>query len=100
MGLMEDRGRGRGHRYHLSSAFYRVANDRSAYIRVKGAEPAQQGQMILNYAVEYGKITRREAAELCLVEASEARQLLTELVSKGKLQLHGQKRGAYYTPVI
>jgi hypothetical protein len=69
-GVLEARGEGRGRAYHLSAAMYRVLGDRAGYVRVCGFEPAQQEQMVLQYAQEHGQITRREVAELCKLSAA------------------------------
>lgn len=96
MGLLEDRGAGRNRRYHLSAAFYRIAEDRNAYVRVRGIDPLQQEQMIMSYLDTYGRITRSEVARLCLVSSQDARLLLSRLRGEGKIEMLGRKRGAYY----
>jgi hypothetical protein len=52
--------------------------------------------MALQYVTAYGKITRKEAAELCKISSTQARDLLSRLVKKGILEMHGSKKGAYY----
>lgn len=96
MGLLEARGAGRSRQYHLSAAFYRVAEDRSAYVRVRGTDGLQQEQLVMSYLEAYGRITRSEAAKLCLITSAEARGLLTRLRDQGRIEMHGVKRGAYY----
>ncbi|NLH69347.1 MAG: AAA family ATPase [Brooklawnia sp.] len=96
MGLLEDRGVGRNRRFHLSAAFYRVAEDRNAYVRVRGIDPLQQEQMVMSYLDTYGRITRSEVAKLCLMSSQEARGLLTRLRDERKIDMLGVKRGAYY----
>lgn len=78
-GIVEARGEGRGRAYHLTAAMYRVLGNRAGYVRVRGFEPAQQEQMVLQYAQEHGQITRREAAELCKLSADQASRLLRRL---------------------
>jgi ATP-dependent DNA helicase RecG len=96
-GILEARGEGRGRAYHLSAAMYRVLGDRAGYVRVRGFEPAQQEQMVLQYAREHGQITRREAAELCKLTADQASRLLRRLASEHpELSLEGERRGARY----
>ena len=96
-GIVEARGEGRGRAYHLSAAMYRVLGDRAGYVRVRGFEPAQQEQMVLQYAQEHGQITRREAAELCKLSADQASRLLRRLVTEhSELRLEGERRGARY----
>ncbi|MFZ4736273.1 MAG: RNA-binding domain-containing protein [Bradymonadia bacterium] len=96
-GILEARGAGRGRAYHLSGAMYRVLGDRAGYVRVRGFEPVQQEQMVLQYAQEHGQITRREAAELCKLSGDQASRLLRRLASEHpELCLEGERRGARY----
>lgn len=44
----------------------------------------------------HGRITRREAAELCQISSSQARDLLAKLVKKGVLMRQGRHRGIFY----
>jgi ATP-dependent DNA helicase RecG len=74
-GILEDRGAGRSRKFHLTSRFYDMAQDRSAYVRVKGADPLQQERMILDYVKAYGSITRSQAAELCQTTPPQARHV-------------------------
>lgn len=95
-GLVEARGTGRGRAYHLSAATYRRLGGEAAYVRAKGFERPQMEQMILEYAKAHGRITRREAAELCKVTSPQAKRLLAKLVEQSKLVRRGQKKGTYY----
>ena len=67
-------------------------------MRRRGFEPIQQEQMILQYVRAHGRITRREAAELCQISSRQARNLLTRLTEKGLLLRQGQRRGIFYVP--
>lgn len=95
-GVLEFRGAGRSRRFHLTARFYDIAQDRSAYVRVNGADPLQQGRMILDYAQAFGSITRSQAAELCQTSPQQARVILKRLVDDGRLVLRGERRGAHY----
>lgn len=95
-GLVEERGSGRNRRYHLAAAVYRALDAASAYVRVRGFEPFQQEQMILAFVDAHGRITRREAAELCAVDSTQARRLLARLVRDGRMRMRGEGRAAYY----
>src|SRR5699024_11778872 len=64
-GLLESRGAGRNRQFHLTARFYDLAEDRNAYVRVKGADPLQQQRMVMDYVQAYGHITRSLAASLC-----------------------------------
>lgn len=43
-----------------------------------------------------GRITRREAAELCRIGPYQATRLLARLVEGGRLNRHGERKGAWY----
>ncbi|WP_462418831.1 DNA glycosylase AlkZ-like family protein [Kytococcus sp. Marseille-QA3725] len=95
-GLLDARGHGRGRRHLLTPAFYDAARDRPAYVRIKGADQAQQERMVLDYVDAYGQITRGDAAGLCHVEPPQARTILKRLVDRGELRLVGERRTARY----
>ncbi|HHY33275.1 MAG TPA: winged helix-turn-helix transcriptional regulator [Firmicutes bacterium] len=52
--------------------------------------------MLLQYVAKHGRITRREAAELCRLSPDQAYRLLTRLTEEGQLARHGTKKGAWY----
>jgi ATP-dependent DNA helicase RecG len=95
-GLIEERGQKKGRTWHLSAATYRLLGDKAGYVRQRGFEPLQQEQMVLQYVEKHGRITRKEAAELCRVASHQARDLLARLVGRGELELHGVRKGAFY----
>lgn len=95
-GLIEERGQKKGRAWHLSAATYRALGEKAAYVRQRGFEPLQQEQMVLQYVEKHGRITRREAAELCRIAPHQARDLLARLVRQGKLVMYGAKKGAFY----
>ncbi|MEW6749359.1 MAG: crosslink repair DNA glycosylase YcaQ family protein [Candidatus Latescibacterota bacterium] len=97
-GLVEARGERKARSWHLSAATYRRLGDKAEYVRQRGFEPLQQEQMVLQYVGKHGRITRREAAELCQLSSPQARNLLARLAAQGRLVLHGARRGAYYGP--
>jgi ATP-dependent DNA helicase RecG len=68
-GWMQARGDGKGRTWHLSAALYRVLDAPAGYVRVRGFEPLQQEQMILQFVDAHGHITRHQAAELCSLRA-------------------------------
>lgn len=96
VGILEARGNGRSRKFHLTARFYDLAQDRNAYVRVKGADPFQQERMILDYVGAYGSITRSQAALLCQTSPQQARATLKHLVDDGQLFLVGERRGARY----
>jgi ATP-dependent DNA helicase RecG len=95
-GLVEERGQKKGRTWHLSAAAYRALGDRAAYVRQRGFEPLQQEQMVLQYVEKHGRITRREAAELCRIGPYQATRLLNKLVKEGRLLRQGTRKGAFY----
>jgi len=66
------------------------------YIRQRGFEPLQQEQMVLQYVEKHGRITRREAADLCRIGSYQANRLLTRLVKDGRLDKYGEGKGTWY----
>ena len=95
-GLVEERGQKRGRTWHLSAAAYRALGEKAAYVRQRGFEPLQQEQMVLQYVGKHGRITRREAAELCRIGPFQATRLLGRLADQGRLLRHGERKGAWY----
>ncbi len=95
-GLVEERGQKKGRTWHLSAAAYRALGDKAAYVRQRGFEPLQQAQMVLQYVEKHGRVTRREAAELCRLSPDQAYRLLTRLTGEGRLARRGSKKGAWY----
>lgn len=95
-GVIEARGAGRNRRFHLTARFYALAEDRGAYVRVRGVDALQQEHMVLEYVRQYGAITRSQAAELTQVSPDEASRLLRRLAEAGKLVMLGQRRTARY----
>jgi ATP-dependent DNA helicase RecG len=96
-GLVEPRGATRGRTYMLSPKIYRSLGESAEYVRQVGFEPIQQAEMVLRFTQTNGQVTRREVSNLCHLSDSQASNLLRHLQKEGKLQLHGQGRGAYYT---
>ena len=95
-GLVEPRGEKRGRIYHLSAGLYRRLGTPAGYVRAHGFGTIRQEAMVLEYVAAHGRITRREAAELCSLSGDQASRLLRRLVTKDKLRLRGKRRGAYY----
>lgn len=95
-GFLEARGERRSRVYHLSAVLYRRLGKKAAYVRIRGFEPEQQKQMIIQYAQKHRRITRSEAAELCQIGEFQASRLLRSLAKNGYLILRGRGRGAYY----
>ncbi|MGW6174109.1 DNA glycosylase AlkZ-like family protein [Arthrobacter sp. NPDC055138] len=95
-GMLEVRGSGRNREYHLPPAFYENAVRRSDYVRSVAVEAMRREEMVLKYIREFGRITRREAAELCGISTTAASQLLRSMAASGDIQMQGERRGAHY----
>ena len=95
-GLLESRGRGRGHVYHLAAALYRELGESAAYVRTRGFDRSRQEQMVLTYVGSHGSIARSDAAELCRLTPDQASRLLRGMVRQGKLEMTGARRTARY----
>lgn len=96
-GLVEGRGSKKGRTWHLSAAAYRALGDKAGYVRRRGFEPLQQEQMVLQYVETHGRITRKEAAELCRISVPQAYRLLQRLTKQGVIAPDvGAGRGAGY----
>jgi ATP-dependent DNA helicase RecG len=95
-GLIEARGEGKGRSFHLSAATYRRLEKPDAYVRQKGFDFLQQTQMVMQYIDVNGRITRKEAADLCRISPDQAYRLLKSLILKNKIRMHGTKRGSWY----
>ncbi|MGA7877550.1 MAG: hypothetical protein WCA08_17955 [Desulfoferrobacter sp.] len=96
VGLVQPRGERKGRIYHLSPTTYRRLGEKAAYVRQRGFEPLQQEQMVLQYVQSHGKITRREAAELCQIVPHRASRLLNKMAQHQKIEKHGTRKGTWY----
>ncbi|MDZ7749153.1 MAG: crosslink repair DNA glycosylase YcaQ family protein [Halofilum sp. (in: g-proteobacteria)] len=95
-GLLEAHGAKKGRTYTLSGRLYRELGRKSEYVRQSGFAPIQQDEMVVRYVREHGRITRREAAELCRLDPRRAGKLLQRLDREGRLARKGAGRGAFY----
>lgn len=95
-GWVEARGERKGRSWHLSAAVYRVLETPASYVRVRGFEPLQQEQMVLQYVDAHGEITRTQAADLCAIAPDQASRVLRRLAARGELMMHGERRWASY----
>jgi len=95
-GWVEARGEGKGRSWHLSAAVYRALEAPAGYVRIRGFEPLQQEQMVLQYVDAHGQISRSQAADLCALGSEQASRLLRRLAREGKLEARGERRGTIY----
>lgn len=97
IGLLESSGERNGRAWHFSAPTYRRLGDKAADVRLRGFEPLQQEHMVLQYVEKHGRITRREAAELCRISGPQAYRLLNRLAEQGLLTRVGKRgRGVVY----
>ncbi|XVU24875.1 ATP-binding protein [Actinoplanes sp. CA-054009] len=100
-GWVEARGDGKGRSWHLSAAVYRALETPAGYVRIRGFEPLQQEQMVLQYVDAHGRITRSQVADLCSLSLDQASRLLRRLVREEKLETQGTLKGtAYVKPAV
>ena len=95
-GLVEAVGSGRARTWRLSAVTYRNLGQEAAYVRQREVERVRQVELILQYVESYGRISRGVAAELCRVPPHRASLLLKDLVERGQLRRHGQRRWSWY----
>ncbi|GID25196.1 RNA-binding domain-containing protein [Paractinoplanes brasiliensis] len=95
-GWVEARGEGKGRSWHLSAAVYRALEAPAGYVRIRGFEPLQQEQMVLQYVEAHGQINRSQAADLCALTSEQASRLLRRLAREGRLEARGERRGTVY----
>jgi ATP-dependent DNA helicase RecG len=90
-GLIETRGPMTGRAWQLSRAAYRPSGEKPIHVPKRGFGPRQQEQMVLKHVEMHGRITRREAAELCRITGPQAYRLLYRLSKHGLVQRDGQR---------
>jgi ATP-dependent DNA helicase RecG len=95
-GWVEARGERKGRSWHLSAAVYRALETPASYVRVRGFEPLQQEQMVLQYVDAHGDIARMQAADLCAIAPDQASRLHRRLAARGELMMHGERRWTRY----
>lgn len=96
LGLVETKGVGARRRYILSDVFFRLREDRNAYIRASSGMRVRHEELILDYVAKFGSINRRQAADLCHIGPQQASRVLRRLVGAGSLQTEGERRWTVY----
>ena len=66
------------------------------YVRQAGFDSIQQEQMVLQFARNHGRITRKDAVTLCRISEDQARRLLTKLYKESKLRRTGRGPATAY----
>lgn len=96
-GAVEQQGRGRGTRYHLSQAFYAAIGQKGVYTRRKGLDHETNKELLMKHLMESGE-AGSPMAELLQVLPSISRahvkRLLRELAGEGRARLSGITRAA------
>jgi ATP-dependent DNA helicase RecG len=95
-GVLEVRQERREPVYFFSAAALRAMGHAATHPAFGGTDPAGREKVILDYVAERGRITRSQAADLCQIEAREARAVLERLVKRGELVVRGERRGSFY----
>lgn len=96
-GLVVRIGHGRGQRLVLSPQFLKRLGMPEAFVHQAGLESERQKQMILQYVVSHGEITRGEAARLLGMKADNTvYRLLDLLVQEKFLTRTGSRNKARY----
>src|SRR3990172_270066 len=96
-GILDGRGEGARRVFRLSALAYAAIGDQAEHTRASGFVPLQQEQMVLRYLFDNPRVARRDVADLCQLDADDARRLLRKLLASEKIVLHGTKRGAWYS---
>lgn len=93
-------GSGPGTRYVLSARIQAVLGAEATYTRERGLAKEAQRQLVLQHAVEFGRVDNRTVREMLQMSQRDATLILQSLESRGDLVMRGSRRWAYYEPVI
>ena len=91
--ILKVRGERQQRVYHFVSAVSRRA---SKSVSTEDVEITEIEKKLLQYVKVHGKITRREAAELCQTSQRQATYFLNKVLERRTLRLEGRGRGAKY----
>lgn len=96
-GLVEATGSNKSRVYILSSKIYKEQDNVVGYVRQTGIDAVKYEAWIMELVTKQnGMITRDNVVELLNVSTSQAYRLLKKLTEKGKLELVGSGRKAFY----
>ena len=96
-GLVEATGSNKSRVYILSSKIYKEQDNVVGYVRQTGIDAVKCEAWIMELVTKQnGMITRDNVVELLNVSTSQAYRLLKKLTEKGKLELVGSGRKAFY----
>ena len=86
----------RGGKANLDFCKWVVEQEKAGYVQMRGFEPIQQQEMIVQYLRAHRHIKRSEVAELCKLSPDQAKRLLQKLVKANKLIQYGKGKGTRY----
>ncbi len=95
-GMIEAIGQGKNRHYVLSASIYKKQHNTIGYVRQTDIDKIRYNELILKLAKKKGSVTRADVSELLHISPSQAYRLLSKLKEKGKLQLVGSGKMAYY----
>lgn len=96
-GLVEGKGSKKGRIWHFSASVYRKYMKLSDYIHLRGFEPIQLENMVLQYLEKNKFISRKEVVDLCRINEAQAYRLLKKLEQEGKIiKVGGKTKGVKY----
>jgi predicted HTH transcriptional regulator len=98
-GLVQAHGIGRGRQYTLSPQVYKQLGQSAEYARQAGFDELQQVELIRNLLRQQTRIKREDVIALCRLSPRQAKHRLDQMVARGLLERHGEKRGSYYTAI-
>ena len=97
-GLVEATGE-RPRVYHLSAPIYRRLSSPEGYVRAHGIDRLRWEGLVMEWAVNHGRVARGDVITLLQVTPDQAYKILERMCSKGKLVRQGKgRRGSFYTP--
>ncbi len=94
--FLERYGKGKGTYYQYSKEVFRSLGEVTRYTRISGLSEERMLELIMNHVSSYGKVTNSDVREICGVNRDHGLRLLRELVSQKRIQLIGEKKGAFY----
>ncbi len=92
-------GAGPGTKYVLSAQAQASLGAEGAYTRERGLAKETQRRLVLQHAIEFGRVDNKAVREMLQISARDATQLLLALEARGQLVMRGARRWAYYEPV-
>lgn len=95
-GMIEAIGQGKNRHYVLSASIYKKQHNTIGYVRQTDIDKIRYNELILKLAKKKGSVTRADVSELLHISTAQAYRLLSKLKEKGKLQLVGSGKMAYY----